>query len=153
MLLTTFLGCMSHLPGWQEQPEQLRVLMRVREDQAELVPLQTSVWMEPHLVWGEGLGWDVATGHFGLFICFFPRFSILGALIFILACFRWCCTRSWDLSSCRHAILILGPNFRAFIPIWKNASVTEIDQNTTRDISTVYLHFIYITFHNPSVKY
>lgn len=99
---------------------------------------------------GEGLGREVATGPFGLFICFFPGFSIIpfwGALIFILACFRWCYTPSWDSANCRHAILILGSNFRAFIPVWKNASVTEINQNTTRDISTVSLA---VTFCNPS---
>lgn len=69
---------------------------------------------------GEGLGREVANGHFGLFICFFPGFSIIpfwGALIFILACFRLCCTPSWGPASCRHAILILSPNFRAFIPV------------------------------------
>lgn len=102
---------------------------------------------------GEGLGRDVATGHFGLFICFFPGFSIIpfwGAFIFILAFFRWCCTPSWGPASCSCGILILGPNFRAFIPIKKNASVTEIDQNTTCDINTISL---VITFCYPSVTY
>lgn len=154
MLLTTFLRCTSHLPGWQEQSEQLQVLMCQRGPGTVGAP-EDNIKLDraTPCLQGEWLGRDVAAGHFGLFICFFPGFSIIqfwGALIFILACFSLCCTPSWGPASCRHAILILGPNFRAFIPVWNNARVTEISQNTTCDISTLFLA---ITFYNSSVKY
>lgn len=93
MLLTTFLGCTSHLPGRQDQSEQLQVLMRVRRGPGRVGALEDNIKLDRATLClqGEGLGRDVAAGHFGFFICFFPGFSIIqlwGALIFILDCFR-----------------------------------------------------------------
>lgn len=135
MLLTTFWGALHTSLGDRSSQSSSRCSCESEGTGQNWCP-----WR--HHLQEEGLGRDVATGHFGLSVCFFPGFSIVpfwGALIFILACFKWCCTPSWGPASCRHAILILGPNFRAFIPVWKNANVTDINQNTTHDISTASL--------------
>lgn len=153
-------SCSTHY-SWKEQPGQLQVLLRLRGDQAELMPLRTSSgWLEQDLSAGRGAEQGCAhtflsaTGHFGLFVCLFPDLSYTipfwGTLILILACFRGYCTPSWGTAICLHAILILGPNFRTFIPIWNNARATEFNQSATWRISTVSLA---ITFWNLWVKY